>query len=145
MTHIPYKGTGPAVTDTLGGQVNLMFGSVESVIEFIKSGKLRPLAVTSAKRIPILSDVPSMMEAGVKGYEMESWFAVVAPAGVSRPIVEYLSKELGLILKSQDYIEKVKAQGGEVLQLNAQQLTDFTKSESVRWEKIIKETGAKLD
>jgi tripartite-type tricarboxylate transporter receptor subunit TctC len=145
MTHIPYKGTGPAVTDALGGQVNLMFASVESVIEFIKTGKLRALAVTSPKRIPVLPEVPTMIEAGVKGYEMESWFAVVAPAAVPRDIIEYLSKELGLILRSPDFISKVKAQGGEVLQLNAAQLTDFTKTETVRWEKMIKATGAKLD
>lgn len=145
MTHIPYKGTGPAVTDTLGGQVNLMFASVESVIEFINSGKLRALAVTSTKRISVLPEVPTMVEAGVKGYEMESWFAVVAPAGVPRDIIEYLSKELGIILRSPDFIAKVKAQGGEVLQLNASQLTDFTKTETIRWEKMIKATGAKLD
>ncbi len=145
FTHIPYKGTGLAVTDTVGGQVNFMFASVESVIELIKAGKLHPLGVTSSKRLPILPDVPTIMEAGVKGYEIESWFALIAPKGVPRNIVDYLSKEVGSIVNKREYIDQVRIQGGEPLHLNAIQLSDFSKEESVRWEKIIKVTGAKLE
>ena len=145
FTHIPYKGTGLAVTDTVGGQVNFMFASVESVIELIKAGKLRPLGVTSSKRLPILPDVPTMIELGIKGYEIESWFALIAPKGVPRNVVDYLSKEVGAIVSKREYIDQVRIQGGEPLRLNAVQLNDFSKEESSRWEKIIKETDAKLE
>jgi tripartite-type tricarboxylate transporter receptor subunit TctC len=145
MTHVPYKGTGPAVTDTLGGQVSIMFASVPSVIQHIRAGKLIALGVTSAKRSSAMPDVPTIAEAGVPGYELVSWFGVVAPAGTPLPILNRLSEEAAVILKSSDYLDRIKAEGGEVLPLSAVEFNDFIKSETVRWAKVVKDAGAKLE
>lgn len=145
MVHVPYKGTGPAVADTLGGQVSIMFASVPSVIQQIKAGKLNALGVTSAKRAAALPDVPTIAEAGVAGYELVSWFGLVAPTGTPPAILNRLSEETAAILKTPDYLERVKAEGGEALPLNAAQFNDFIKKETVRWAKVVKDAGAKLE
>jgi tripartite-type tricarboxylate transporter receptor subunit TctC len=145
IIHVPYKGTGPAVTDTLGGQVSIMFASVPSVIQHIRAGKLIALGVTSAKRSAAMPEVPTIAEAGVPGYELVSWFGLVAPAGTPAAILTRLSEEAAAILKSADYLERVKAEGGEALPLNAVEFNDFIKQETVRWAKVVKDAGAKLE
>ena len=145
MTHVPYKGTGPAVTDTLGGQVSIMFASVPSVIQHIRAGKLIALGVTSAKRSSAMPEVPTIAESGVAGYELVSWFGLVAPAGTSPAILNRLSDEAASILKSADYIERVRTEGGEILPLNAVEFNDFIKQETVRWAKVVRDAGAKLE
>lgn len=145
MVHVPYKGTGPAVADTLGGQVSIMFASLPSVIQHIKAGKLNALGVTSGRRAAALPDVPTIAEAGVTGYELVSWFGLVAPTGTPPAILNRLSEETAAILKTPDYLERVKAEGGEALPLNAAQFNDFIKKETVRWAKVVKDAGAKLE
>jgi len=145
MVHVPYKGTGPAVADTLGGQVSIMFASVPSVIQQIKAGKLNALGVTSSRRAAALPDVPTIAEAGVAGYELVSWFGLVAPTGTPPAILNRLSEETAAILKTPDYLERVKAEGGEALPLNAAQFNEFIKKETVRWAKVVKDAGAKLE
>ena len=145
IIHVPYKGTGPAVTDTLGGQVSIMFASVPSVIQHIRAGKLIALGVTSAKRSAAMPEVPTIAEAGVPGYELVSWFGLVAPAGTPPSILNRLSEEAAAVLKSADYLERVKTEGGEALPLNAVEFNDFIKQETVRWAKVVKDAGAKLE
>lgn len=144
MTHVPYKGTGPAVADTVGGQVHIMFGSYPSVIQHVKAGKLIALGVTSAKRNAGLPDVPAIAEF-VPGYEMISWFGLVTPTGTPAPIINKLSEESATIIKSPDFLERLKTEGGEPLPLNAAQFNDFIHKETVRWAKVIKDAGAKLE
>ena len=145
MTHVPYKGTGPAVTDTLGGQVSVMFASIPSVLQHIRAGKLIALGVTSARRSASMPEVPTIAEAGVPGYELVSWFGLVAPTGTPPAILNRLSEEAAVILKSADYLERVKSEGGEPLALNAVEFNEFIKSETVRWAKVVRDAGAKLE
>ena len=145
MVHVPYKGTGPAVADTLGGQVSIMFASVPSVLQHIKAGKLIALGVTSAKRSSALPEVPTIAEAGVHGYEIISWFGLVAPTGTPPAILNRLSEEAAAIIKTADYLERLKAEGGEPLPLDAAQFGEFIKKETVRWAKVVKDAGAKLE
>jgi tripartite-type tricarboxylate transporter receptor subunit TctC len=145
MVHVPYKGTGPAVADTLGGQVSIMFASVPSVIQQVRAGKLRALGVTSARRASALPEVPTIAESGAAGYELVSWFGLVAPNGTPTAVVTRLSEETAAILKTADFQERVKAEGGENLPLGAAQFNDFIKKETVRWAKVVKDAGARLE
>jgi tripartite-type tricarboxylate transporter receptor subunit TctC len=144
MVHVPYKGTGPAVADTVGGQVHIMFGSYPSVIQHVKAGKLVALGVTSAKRSAGLPDVPAIAEF-VSGYEMISWFGLVAPTGTPAPVIHRLAEESATIIKSPDFLDRLKTEGGEPLPLNAAQFNDFIKKETVRWAKVVKDANAKLE
>jgi len=144
MTHVPYKGTGPAVADTVGGQVHIMFGSYPSVIQQVKAGKLIALGVTSAKRNAGLPDIPAIDEF-VPGYEMTSWFGLVAPTGTPVPIISRISEECAAIVRSADFNERLKSEGGEPLPLNAAQFNEFIRKETVRWAKVVKDAGAKLE
>lgn len=144
MIHVPYRGTGPAVADLLGGQVSIMFASIPSVLQHIRAGKLFALGVTSAKRSATLPDVPTIAEA-VPGYELVSWFGLVAPTGTPPGILNRLSEETAAIRNTSDYLDRVKAEGGEPLPLNAGEFNEFIKNESVRWAKVVKDAGAKLE
>jgi len=145
MVHVPYKGTGPAVADTLGGQVSIMFASVPSVIQQIRAGKLKALGVTSARRASALPEVPTIAESGAPGYELVSWFGLVAPAGTPAAIIGRLSEETAAILKTADFQERIKAEGGENLPLASGPFNDFIKKETVRWAKVVKDAGARLE
>ncbi|MBS0466153.1 MAG: tripartite tricarboxylate transporter substrate binding protein [Proteobacteria bacterium] len=145
MLHIPYKGSGPAVSDLLGGQVNYMFDSITSARPHIQSGKLRALAVTTAKRSSTMPDVPTMAEAGVAGYEVSPWFAVFMPAGTSPAIVNKLNKVLVDTMKQPDVKERFQAIGAEVVGSTPQEAAKYLQNESVRWNKVILERGIQLD
>ena len=145
MVHVPYKGTGPAVADTVGGQVSIMFASIPSVIQQIRAGKLKALGVTSPRRSAALPEVPTIAEAGVPGYELVSWFGLVAPTGTPPAILNRVSDEAAIILKTADFLERVKTEGGEALPLNASQFNDFIKKETVRWAKVVRDAGARLE
>ncbi|HEY4374480.1 MAG TPA: tripartite tricarboxylate transporter substrate binding protein [Burkholderiales bacterium] len=144
MTHVPYKGTGPAVAGIVGGQVQIMFGSYPSVVQQVKAGKLVALGVTSAKRNAGLPDVPAIAEF-VPGYEIVSWFGLVAPTGTPAPIVSRLSDECAKIIKDPEFLEHLKVEGGVPMPMNAPQFETFIKKEVVRWAGVVKASGAKLD
>jgi tripartite-type tricarboxylate transporter receptor subunit TctC len=145
MVHIPYKGTGPAVLDLVGGQVSVMFASVPSVIQHVRAGKLNALAVTSSRRSPALADVPTIAETGLRGYELVSWFGIVGPAGMPAEIVSRLSSEIGKAVKAPDFQGRLAAEGGEALVMNPERFGEFIKTELVRWAKVVRDAGAKLD
>lgn len=145
MVHVPYKGSAPAVTDLLGNQIAIMFDNMPSAIQHVRSGKLVPLAVTTAKRSPELPNVPTIAEAGVPGYEATSWFGMFAPAGTPAPVVAQLNKALVKVLNQADVKKKINEQGAETVSETPEQFAAFIQAESVKWGKVVKESGASLD
>ncbi|WP_252374357.1 tripartite tricarboxylate transporter substrate binding protein [Hydrogenophaga sp. 2FB] len=145
MLHVPYKGSGPAVSDLLGGQVNYMFDSITSARAQLESGKLRALAVTTAKRSKALPNVPTMAEAGVAGYDVSPWFAVFAPAGTPKPVVARINKALLDAMKQPDVAERLSTIGAEPVGSTPEALATHLARESAMWTKLITERGIKLD
>jgi tripartite-type tricarboxylate transporter receptor subunit TctC len=145
MTHVPYKGSAPAVTDLLGGQVQLMFDNMPSALPHVKAGKLKALGVTTAKRFPAAPDIPTIAEAGVPGYEASSWFGVLAPAGTPKEIVNKLSSEIAKILQTPEIKERLLSQGAEPVGNTPDQFAAFIKAETAKWAKVVKESGATVD
>ncbi len=146
MLHIPYKGSGPAMTDLVGGQVNLMFETVPAAQPFIKSGQLRALAVTTPTRISMLPESPTTAEAGLPGLEVSSTFGVLAPAGTPAAIVEHLNAALAKIVQSPEVKEQFLRQGVYALPpTTPAKAAERLRSEVSRWEKVIKEANIKAD
>lgn len=145
MQHVPYKGSAPAVTDLLGNQIGIMFDNMPSAIQHVRSGSLVPLAVTTAKRSPELPSVPTIAEAGVPGYEATSWFGMFAPAGTPAPVLAKLNAAIVKVLAQPDVKNKINEQGAEVYSETPEQFAAFIQAESVKWGKVVKESGASLD
>lgn len=142
ITHIPYRGSGPAVQDLMGGQVDMFITTPAGVVSQIQAGKLKGIAVTSKKRLSSLPNVPTATESGLKAYELDSWFALYAPAGTPGDIVQLLNTEINKILTTADTRKKAEDSGTDVEQMSPQQLADFTRKELDYWGKVIK--GAKI-
>lgn len=148
FTHVPYKGSGPAIQDVIGGQVDMMFDTTVVAAPHIQSGKLRAIAVTSAKRLASMPDVPTVAESGVKGlgdFEVVSWQAIFVPAGTPAPIVERLHKEIRTILAQPEMQEKMKGFGMEPADLTTAQIAAFQKAEVDKWAQVIKAANIKVD
>ncbi|AUT46362.1 tripartite tricarboxylate transporter substrate binding protein [Achromobacter sp. AONIH1] len=145
IVHVPYKGSGPAMTDMLGGQVDLMFDSITSARPHIQSGKLRPLGVTTARRSSALPDVPTIAEAGVPGYEVSPWFAVFAPAGTPADVVAKLNKVLNDAMRQPETLKKLEGVGAEPIGSTPQELATHLHKEMDRWGQLIKERGIRMD
>jgi tripartite-type tricarboxylate transporter receptor subunit TctC len=145
MTHVPYKGAGPALNDMLGGQVNVMFDVLGSSLQYIQAGKLTALAVTSAKRSPLLPNVPTMTEAGIAGYEFTGWHGVAVRAGTPAPIIDKLNATFNAIFADAEFHKKWEALGTPVVGGTAAQFGELIKSESVRLGKVVKDAGVTLD
>ena len=145
MTHVPYKGSGQAITDLLSGQVDLNFESPPNVLPHSQAGKLRVLAITSNKRSPLLPDVPTLAEAGVPNAEMLQWFAVLGPAGLPREITQKLNAEIGAILRQPDVVEKIASQGGEIVAGPPEQFASFLAADTAAWGRLVKEAGIRLE
>ena len=141
LLHVPYKGVGNAVTDLLGGQVQVMVAPTQSVTGHVKSGKLRALAVTGSKRLATLPEVPTLAEAGVPGYEAVGWFGLMAPVATPRDIVTMLNRDINRILQLPDVKARLLELGAEPASLSPEQFIDFIRSDNAKWEKLIKERG----
>ncbi len=145
ILHIPYKGSAPAVTDLLGGQTHMMFDNIPSALPHIKAGKLRALATTGAKRDPALPDLPTLAEAGVKGYESGVWFGLSVPAGTPREIIQRLNAAAVQATKAPDFIKRMTDLGYNIIPGTPQDMERMLKAEIARWTPIVKASGAKVD
>ena len=145
LTHVPYKGSGPALTDVVAGNVPLIFDTMLVLGGQLKAGKVRPLAVASANRIPNLPNVPTFAEVGVPGFEVSSWQAVFAPAGTPKPIVQRLNAEIAKALKMPDVVARLDELGMNPSAGTPEQLGDYQKAEVAKWAKVVKAANIKPD
>ena len=145
MTHIPYKGSPPAVTDLVGGSVDAMFSPASTVIPHIKSGRLRALAATTATRMPALPELPTVSEAGLKGYETVTWFGFVAPVKTPPAVITRLNAEINKVLTLPDVRNQFEIQGIALLGGSPERFADYIREEITKWAKVIKLSGAKAD
>ena len=144
MVHVPYKGSAPAITDLLGNQIAVMFDNMPSAIQHVRSGKLRPIAVTTAKRSPELPDVPTVAEAGVPGYEATSWFGLWTQAKTPAPVQQRLHAAIAKVLKDPAVIKKINDQGGDIVIDTPAEFAAYIKAESAKWGKVVKDSGAQV-
>jgi tripartite-type tricarboxylate transporter receptor subunit TctC len=145
MVHVPYKGSAPAVTDLLGGQVQLMFDNIPSSLPHIKAGKLKALATTGAKRDPALADLPTIAESGVSGYESDVWFGLTAPVASPKEIIAKLSEECQKAVKAPAFVKRMTELGYNMIGTNPEKMAEMTKAAITRWAPIVKSSGAKVD
>jgi tripartite-type tricarboxylate transporter receptor subunit TctC len=145
MIHVPYKGSAPAITDLLGGQVQVMFDNIPSALPHIRAGKLRALATTGAKRDPALPDLPTIAEAGVNAYEAGVWFGLAAPAGTPAEVIAKISTEAIKGTRSPDFVKRMTELGYVIMGLGPEQMTAMLKAEIERWTPVIKASGAVVE
>lgn len=148
MQHIPYKGSGPALTDVMGGQLTFMFDSPVTVLPQIRAGKVRALAVTTAKRSAYAPEIPTMDESGMPGYSeagSDLWYGIVGPAGIPRPVVDKLNAELVRALRSPEMTERLKAQYLEAWPTTPEEFQKIIEADHAKWGKIVRASGAKID
>lgn len=145
MPHVPYRGSGPAINDMVGGQVDVMFDNLPSSIEQAKAGTIRPIAVTSPKRSPALPDVPTVAESGLPGFEAESWFALFAPKGTPQAVVDKINAEVKKALDQPDTKKRFADLGGEIRTMSPQELRAYVAAEREKWAKVVKASGAKVE
>lgn len=145
LSHIPYKGSSPALMDALSGNVDLLMSSVPSAMSQIKSGKLRPLAVTSAKRSSSLPEVPTVAESGFKDFDVSTWYGVFAPAGTPASVVATLNTEINKLLATADMKAAIHAQGAEPEAMSAAQFGTLLKTDYAKWKGIVEASGAKIE
>lgn len=143
IVHVPYKGNAAAPTDLVAGRVHMMFSNLLTAMPHARAGKLRALAVSSARRSPQAPELPTVAEAGVPGYDITPWYGVFAPAGTPRAIVARLNREIGAILGAQDMKERFRAQGVDLVSSTPEQLAALIRSEIPKWRKVVQESGAK--
>ena len=145
IVHVPYKGSGPAVVDLIAGHVSMNFDTMPPVLPHIRSGKLKALALTTPQRSPQLSQLPTMIEAGMKGFEMTNWYGVMAPAKTSRDIVTKLNGEINKIMAMPDAKAKLEEAGTQLNPMSTEQFTTFLGNEITKYAKLIKASGVTLD
>jgi tripartite-type tricarboxylate transporter receptor subunit TctC len=145
MVHIPYRGIAPAFSDLIGGQTQAMFPGLAAAIPHIRSGRVRPLAVTGLKRHPQFKDLPTLEELGFKGLDAQQWYGVVGPAGMPAPIVKQLNETLALVLKAPDLSEKLATEAIEPMVASPEQFAAFIKTDIARWTKLAKDRKIELD
>ena len=145
VTHIPYKGTGPAIADLLAGQVQTAIGTMASLEQHVKAGKLRALGVTTPKRSQAMPNVPTIAEAALPGFEVPLWYSILAPAGTPKDVLERISSEIERSLAVPQTRDRLTAQGFDVSYLNAEQMAELMKRDIARWKKSIADIGLKLE
>jgi tripartite-type tricarboxylate transporter receptor subunit TctC len=145
LAHVPYKGGGPAGVDLMAGNIELLFNNMPELVPFVKAGKMKAIAVTSAKRDPVLPDTVTMIEAGFPGFDLGNWVAIVGPANIPRDIVARLNGEITKILREPATREKIAAQGFNITTSTPDELAAFIRSEYDKWGKLVKVSGAKVE
>ena len=145
MMHVPYKGAVPALTDLIGGRTSIMFTSVPPALAHIQQGKLVPLAVTSASRAAIDPNLPTLIEAGLPGFEVENWYGAFVPTGTPPDVVAKLNQEIGRIMREPTIQAALRVQGAEAMHGSPEEFAAYVKAENVKWADIIKQSGATVD
>ena len=145
IVHIPYRGIAPAFTDLIGGQTQAMFPGLAAAIPHIRSGRVRPLAVTGLQRHPQFKDLPTLDESGFKGFDAQQWYGVVGPAGIPAPIVRQLNETLAMVLKAPDLHQKLAVEAIEPIVMSPEQFASFIKTDIARWTKLAKDRQIELD
>jgi tripartite-type tricarboxylate transporter receptor subunit TctC len=145
LLHVPYKGAAPAIVDLLGGQIHMRFSSVVPVLPHVRSGKLRAVGISSAKRYAPLPDIPPISESGLPGFVVDAVYGILAPARTPQPIVAKLNSEIVRHLKSDDLRAKMAAEGAEVIASTPEELARFIREDLARWAKPVKDSGARAD
>jgi tripartite-type tricarboxylate transporter receptor subunit TctC len=140
---VQYKGGGPALTDTIAGQVQFNLGSLVQMMPHVRSGKLKALGVSGAKRNAAMPDVPTIAEAGVPGYEVSNWWGILSPAGTPQPVLDRLYKEINVILDSPETRKRFELEGAEVIRMKPAEITSFVAKETEQWTRVVKEAGIK--
>jgi tripartite-type tricarboxylate transporter receptor subunit TctC len=144
-THVPYKGAGPAAVDVVAGQLQFQFAAQITAGGFVKSGRLRAIAVSSAKRAATLPELPTVAESGVPGFDFTNWFGIVAPARLPAPLIQRVHAEITTALRSTEVADKLAAEGAEVVASTPQQFRDFIRGDIAKWAKVVKAAGMKVD
>lgn len=145
MLHVPYRGSAPAVTDLLGGQVQSMFDNTPSALPHVQGGRLRAIAITSAKRSPLLPDVPTLAESGFPGFDVQSWFGLAAPAGTPKPVIDRLNTELNQVLAAPELRQRFQDLAASPEPGTPEQMRSFATAEIQRWREVVKTSGAKAE
>jgi tripartite-type tricarboxylate transporter receptor subunit TctC len=145
VLHVPYKGTGPALQDTIGGQVQLVFGAIPATLPHVKAGRLRALAVTTAKRVAAAPDLPTVAESGYPGYEVTNWHGLVAPKGVPREVIERLNREINALIQADEMKKHMETEGLEPAGGSPARFAEILKSEAARWAQVVKQAGIKVE
>jgi tripartite-type tricarboxylate transporter receptor subunit TctC len=140
---VQYKGGGPALTDTIGGQVHFNLGSLVQMVPHVRSGKLKALGVSSAKRVTAMPEVPTIAEAGLPGYEVSNWWGILAPAGTPAAVLDRLYKELTAITDSPETRRRFELEGAEVIRMTPSEFANFVARETEKWTRVVKEAGIK--
>jgi tripartite-type tricarboxylate transporter receptor subunit TctC len=145
MLGVPYKGAAPAVSDTIGGQTQIMFPSLFTAVPHVKSGKLKALAIAGPKRSPLLPDVPTLKEAGVDGVEVQQWYGFFAPARTPKPIIDQLNKALNQVLADKEIVKRIEDHGADVETSTPEQFGELVKSELVKWKAVVQRAKLTAD
>jgi len=145
VVHIPYKGAGPAMVDFLGGQTNLMFDNLPTAMPHVKAGKVRALAVSTAKRSPLAPELPTIAESGLAGFDLATWFAFYAPAATPKEVTAKIAADMQRVLAQPDVKERLLAGGVDVAGSTPEELARFQRAEMEKWAKIVKDSGARVD
>jgi tripartite-type tricarboxylate transporter receptor subunit TctC len=145
LTHVPYKGAGPALIDTLGGQVNLIMSSIVSGMPYAKAGRLRALAITTRTRSPAVPELPTSSESALPGYDFSSWYGLMVPAGTPQPVIGRLHDETVKALKLPDLQQRLASEGCDAVGSTPEQLAAYIKSEMARWAKVVKASGMQAE
>jgi tripartite-type tricarboxylate transporter receptor subunit TctC len=141
MLHVPYRGVAPAITDVIGGQVDAAFSSVPSVLQMIRGGNVRALAVSSARRIAAAPEIPTIAESGLPGFDVNPWWGILAPAGIDMAIVRKINSDVADILRSQQMIDFLATQGAEPLITSPEEFLGILQADLVKWAKVVKDAG----
>lgn len=141
IVHVPYKGTGPSTAALLAGEVNMALVGIATALPHVKAGRIKPIGVTGATRSPLLADVPTIGEAGVPGYEFAGWYGLFAPAGLPRPLVAQLNRDINAGLKQPDTAQRMTAMGFDVQTGSADEFAKYFRAEVVKWRKVVREAG----
>lgn len=145
ISHIPYKGSAPALVDLMGGRITMMFDTIAQQTQNIAAGKVRAIAVTGPKRSPLLPDVPTAQEAGLKDFDVTIWFGVLAPAGTPAPVIDKLSREIGAVMSTDEVKKRMQADGAEARPTSPAEFAALIRSDLAKWSPVVKASGATLD